>query len=67
VESEPARLELTFIVRVSRGDGGRLAGIVERVRTGEKHRFRGVGGMPAPIAGMLAAAGTECEESRTIS
>jgi hypothetical protein len=30
---------LAFIVRVSRGLDGRLAGVVERVRTGEKRRF----------------------------
>jgi len=32
---------LTFIVRVSPADTGRLTGIVERVRTGERQRFRG--------------------------
>lgn len=31
---------VTFVVRVMRDPGGRLAGIVERVSTGEKHRFQ---------------------------
>jgi hypothetical protein len=30
---------VTFVVRAARGPDGRLAGVVERVRTGEKHRF----------------------------
>jgi hypothetical protein len=33
---------VTFIVRVTVPDAGRLAGTVERVRTGEHHRFQGV-------------------------
>jgi hypothetical protein len=31
---------VTFVVRAARGPDQRLAGIVERVSTGEKHRFR---------------------------
>jgi hypothetical protein len=31
--------DLTFIVRVTRDRAGRLRGIVERVRTGEKWKF----------------------------
>lgn len=30
---------VTFVVRATRGPDGRLVGIVERVRNGEKHRF----------------------------
>ena len=30
---------MTFIIRVSLNDRDQLSGIVERVRTGEKHRF----------------------------
>ena len=30
---------VTFVVRATRQPDGRLAGVVERVRTGEKHRF----------------------------
>lgn len=30
---------VTFVVRATRGRDGRLAGVIERVRTGEKHRF----------------------------
>ncbi|MGH7389457.1 MAG: hypothetical protein ACREM3_08345 [Candidatus Rokuibacteriota bacterium] len=30
---------VTFVVRAARGPNGRLAGVIERVRTGEKWRF----------------------------
>jgi hypothetical protein len=30
---------MTFIVRLTEAEPGRLTGIVERARTGEKHRF----------------------------
>jgi hypothetical protein len=30
---------VTFVVRATRGPDGRLVGVVERVRNGEKHRF----------------------------
>jgi hypothetical protein len=43
----------TFVVRLSR-TGGRLAGVVERVRTGEKARFDELDALGALIAGMLA-------------
>ena len=33
------RSSVTFVVRAARGPDGRLAGVIERVRTGEKHRF----------------------------
>jgi hypothetical protein len=32
---------VTFIVRVTESDGTGLAGTVQRVKTGERHRFRG--------------------------
>ena len=31
---------MTFIVRLSKDDRGRITGIVERVATGEKERFQ---------------------------
>jgi hypothetical protein len=43
----------TFVVRLSRA-GGRLDGVVERVRTGEKVRFHELEALGAVIAGMLA-------------
>jgi hypothetical protein len=36
---EAVRSSVTFVVRAARGPDGRLAGVIERVRTGEKHRF----------------------------
>ncbi len=44
---------LTFLVRISRDPRGRLRGTVERVRTGEKERFMGAGGIGGVIERML--------------
>ena len=44
----------TFIVRVTPDEQGRLAGTVERVRTGEKRRFLDPEGLGALIARMAA-------------
>jgi hypothetical protein len=44
---------VTFVVRVGRGPDGRLAGIVERVRTGEKHRFQEAGAIGRLIERMV--------------
>jgi hypothetical protein len=43
----------SFVVRVSRGGTGRLEGIVERPRTGEKVWFRGIEQIGPVIARML--------------
>jgi hypothetical protein len=45
---------MTFVVRLQRGDGEEIAGVVERVKTGEKARFRGVDEIGALIARMLS-------------
>jgi hypothetical protein len=45
---------LTFIVRVTLADGGEIAGTVERVRTGEKHRFTGVDALGTLIVQIVA-------------
>lgn len=45
---------VTFVVRLSRADSGRLDGLVERVRTGEKARFHDLEALGPLIAGMLA-------------
>lgn len=47
----------TFVVRLSRPRRGRLDGVVERVRTGEKVRFHELDALGAVIAGMLADPG----------
>ena len=44
----------TFVVRLQRDAEGVIGGVVERVRTGEKARFAGVGEIGQLIAGMLA-------------
>jgi hypothetical protein len=46
---------MTFIVRVSQNESGRIAGVVERVRTGEKERVDGLEAISAAIARMLGA------------
>ena len=46
---------LTFVVRVGRGADGRLHGVVERVMTGEKHRFEGSRAIGALIERMVSA------------
>ena len=44
---------VTFVVRAARGPDGRLAGVVERVRTGEKHRFQDPGAIGHLIERMV--------------
>ena len=44
---------LTFIVRITRDPAGRLRGTVERVRTGQKERFRDAEGIGGVIERML--------------
>jgi hypothetical protein len=48
---------VTFIVRTSRDSGGRVRGVVERVRTGEKERFSGVRDLGRLIERMLTTEG----------
>ena len=45
---------MTFILRLCRDETGRLTGIVERVRTGEKERFHALETL-AQIIGRMAA------------
>ena len=49
---EPPRQPLTFIVRITLGDGGVLSGVIERVRSGEKQRFHGAAALAELIAAM---------------
>jgi hypothetical protein len=48
---------MTFIVRLSRDERGRVSGIVERVRTGEKEQFHEVETLGVLIARMVEGAG----------
>ncbi len=54
---EPGSAYATFVVRVFPDDSGQLAGIVERVRTGEKARFETAEGIGEVIARMVAGEG----------
>ena len=44
---------VTFIVRLVAERGGRVAGVAERVRSGEKRRFRDIEAIGPVIAAML--------------
>lgn len=44
---------MTFIVRLARDEAGRVTGIVERVRTGQKERFEGLGAIAPLLARMF--------------
>ena len=44
---------ITFVVRAARDPDGRLAGVIERVRTGEKHRFHDPGAIGDLIERMV--------------
>jgi hypothetical protein len=51
------RPAMSFVVRldpVGRGETDRLSGVVERVRTGEKHRFEGAQALGRLIAQLAA-------------
>jgi hypothetical protein len=45
---------MTFIVRIRQDDAGRLSGVVERVRTGEKVQFHGLATLSRAIASLLS-------------
>ena len=55
MSEDTAQASTTFIVRASRDTRGRLHGIVERVKTGEKQRFTGADGLGGVIEKMLVA------------
>ena len=45
----------TLIVRIWQDDAGRLSGVVERARTGEKVQFHGLETLSRSVASLLAA------------
>jgi hypothetical protein len=53
ITEESLGSSVTFVVRAARGPDGRLAGVVERVRTGEKHRFQDPGAIGHLIERMV--------------
>ena len=53
------RHAMTFVVRLSRDDAGRLTGVVERVRTGEKARVDAFDAIGHAIARMVAVDGRD--------
>jgi hypothetical protein len=57
---------LTFIVRVTPADAGEIAGTVERVRTGEKHRFSGLDALGTLIARIVAHEASPAASGRSM-
>jgi hypothetical protein len=53
---------MTFVLRLVRDEAGRLTGILERVRTGEKQRFEGLAAIAPLIARMLTGEGQPTDE-----
>jgi hypothetical protein len=47
--------QLAFVVRVSRDAAGAVVGVVERVRSGEKHRFSGSEALARLIEDLVTA------------
>jgi len=45
----------SFVVRIDRDDEGKVSGVIERVRTGEKEPFRGLEAIGGVIARMVEA------------
>jgi hypothetical protein len=52
-DAEAAETRLTFVLRLVRDRAGGLSGVLERVRTGEKVRLDGLGGIAAALSAML--------------
>ena len=44
---------VTFVIRATRQPDGRLAGVVELVRSGEKHRFEGAAAIGRLVEQMI--------------
>jgi hypothetical protein len=53
---------VTFVVRISRDDAGRVTGVVERVRTGQKERVESFAAIATVIARMVEAGHVGREE-----
>jgi hypothetical protein len=58
-----AGLPVTFIVRLTTNEDGSLAGTVERVRTGEKRRFRDPQALGVLIAHMAGRPDRRSEDA----
>jgi hypothetical protein len=56
---------MVFVVRVTRDETGATGGIVERLSTGEKARFRGLDALGGLVARMIEA-GRERVRSATL-
>jgi len=53
INAEAMGSTVTFVVKAARGADGRLTGVIERVRTGEKHRFEDPDAVGRLIARMV--------------
>ena len=55
MDRDDVRVEVAFVVRVSRDEHGRLRGVVERIKTGQKQRFTGAESLGPLIDSMVGA------------
>ena len=55
---------MVFVIRITRDEAGATSGIVERLRTGEKARFRGLEALADVIARMIEAADVQQQSRR---
>lgn len=53
MQEEDPGARVTFVLRLVRDRAGRVSGVLERVRTGEKARVAGLDGVTAALAKML--------------
>jgi hypothetical protein len=52
-DAEAVKTHLTFVLRLVWDRAGGVSGVLERVRTGEKVRLDGLGGIAAALSAML--------------
>jgi len=55
--------KMTFVVRLTRDEFGRITGVVEQVKTGLKVRVEGLNAVGQAIGGMLMSSGTDQGQS----
>ena len=60
------RPQAVFIVRLARDAAGKVTGVVERVRNGQKERFTALEEIGAIVAQMLADDEAEATERRVL-
>ena len=52
---------MTFVVRLTRDEVGRITGVIEQVKTGRKARVESLDAVSRTIAEMIDSAGTDLQ------